>query len=182
MLSSKFCKLFKNTYFLEDLQTAYSENPVRGSFFKKVASLTAWKLLAVLERDSHRYFSVNFDKFLGKLFCRTPSNHFSHVVFFLFADQWGLQPKINSFHGAMVNQMKEFTGLSILCSYGNQVKTSLSSCCHTCTHLGILIAGEVERKENLKNLLICGKFSFHVKVDRDLLTYLKTKKFLFVNY
>ena len=111
--SSEFCKLFKNTYFLEDLQTACSETPVRGSFFKKVASLTAWKLLTVLERDSHRYFSVNFEKFLGKLFYRTPpSNHFSHdVVFYLLADQWGLQPKINSFGGPMVNQGKEFTSL-----------------------------------------------------------------------
>ena len=107
MLSCEFCKLFKNTYFLEDLQTACSETPVRGSFFKKVASLTAWKLLTVLERNSHRYFSVTLEKFLGKLFYRAPpSNHFSHdAVFFLFADQWGLQPKINSFSGAMVNQV-----------------------------------------------------------------------------
>ena len=60
---------------------------------------------------SHRYFSVNFEKFLEKLFCRTPpSNHFSHdVVFFLFADQGGLQPKIRSFGEAMVNQGKEST-------------------------------------------------------------------------
>ena len=97
--SCEFCKLFKNTYFLEDLQTACSDTPVRGSFFKKVVSLTAWKLLTVLERHSHRYFSVNFEKFLGKLFHRTPpSSHFSHdAVFFLFADQWGLQPKIDLF-------------------------------------------------------------------------------------
>ena len=32
----------------------------------------------------------------------------------------------------------------ILCIYGNQAETSLSSCGHTCTFLGILIAGEVE--------------------------------------
>ena len=71
VLSCEFCKLFKNTNFLEDLQTACSDTPV------------------MLERDSHRYFSVNFDKCLGKLFCRTPpSNYFSHdVVFFIFADQ-----------------------------------------------------------------------------------------------
>ena len=76
----------------------------------------------------------------------------------------------------MVNQGKEFTSSLILCSYGNQVKTSLSSCSHTCTHLGILIAGEVENKEKLKNLLMCGKFSFHVMVDRELFTYVKNKK------
>ena len=58
-----------------------------------------------VERDSHMYLFVNFEKFLGKLFCRTPrSNHFSHdVVFFVFADQSGLQPKINSFGEAIVN-------------------------------------------------------------------------------
>ena len=85
VFSCEICKIFRNSYFPEDLQTACSETPMRGSFFKKVASLTAWKLLTVLERDSHRYFSLNFEKFLGKLFCRTsPSNHFSHDVVFTF--------------------------------------------------------------------------------------------------
>ena len=38
-------------------------------------------------------------------------------------------------------------------------------------------AGEVEKKkEKLKNLLMCGKFSFHVMVDRELFTYVKNKK------
>ena len=33
-----------------------------------------------------------------------PSTQFSHdIVFFLFAYQWGLQPEINLFGGAMVN-------------------------------------------------------------------------------
>ena len=100
---------------------------------------------SVRKRLSHRHFSVNFEKFLGKQFCRTPpSNNFSHdVVFFIFADQGDLQSKINSFGGAMVNQGKEF-----LCSYGNQVETSLLSCLHTCSHLGILIAGQIKKKEN----------------------------------
>ena len=65
---------------------------------------------------------------------------------------------------------------SILCSYGSQVETLLSSCHHTCTHLGILIAGEAEEKEELKNLLMWGKFSFHVTVVRELFTYVKNKK------
>ena len=52
----------------------------------------------------------------------------------------------------------------------------MSSCGHTCTHLGIIIAGEVEEKEELKNLLMWGKFSFHVMVDRKLFTYVKIKK------
>ena len=54
--------------------------------FDKVASLTAWRHLTVLDRLWHRYFSVNFVKFSGKLFCRKiPSNHVSHeVIFFPF--------------------------------------------------------------------------------------------------
>ena len=53
VLSCEFCKLFKNTYFLDNLQTACSQSPVIGSVFKKVANLTAWKRLTVLERDCH---------------------------------------------------------------------------------------------------------------------------------
>ena len=46
---------------------------------------------------------------------------------------------------------------SILCSYGNQVETSLSSFGHTCTHLGILTAGEVEEKKELKKIANVGR-------------------------
>ena len=54
---------------------------------------------------------MNFVKFLEKLFCRTSlSNHFSHdVVFFLCADQRGLQPKISLFGGAMIIWSDKFT-------------------------------------------------------------------------
>ena len=41
----------------------------------------------------------------------------------------------------------------ILSSYGNQAETSLWSCGHTRTDLGIPIAEEVEEKEELKNLI-----------------------------
>ena len=41
VLFCEICKLFKNTYFLEDLETACSQTLVRGSFFNKVASLMA---------------------------------------------------------------------------------------------------------------------------------------------
>ena len=70
-------------------------------FFNEVEG---WKSETV--RSSHWRCSVKKGvKFLGKLFCRTPpSNHFSHdLVFFLFADRRGLQPKISLFGGAMVN-------------------------------------------------------------------------------
>ena len=52
----------------------------------------------------------------------------------------------------------------------------MSSCCHTRTHLGILIAREMEEKEELKNLLIWDNFSFHVMTDRELFTYVKNKQ------
>ena len=47
----EFCELFKNTYFVEDLQTAGSETPERGCLFNKVASLTTWSSLIVSGRD-----------------------------------------------------------------------------------------------------------------------------------
>ena len=77
----------------------------------------------------------------------------------------------------MMNQEKEYSQARlILCSYGNQVETSLGSCGRACTNLGIPIAGEVEEKEELKNLLKWGKFSFYVMVDREIFIYLKSKK------
>ena len=74
------------------------------------------------------------------------------------------------------NRGRNSQARSILCSYGNQVETSLSSCRHGWTHLRIHIAGEVEKKEKLKNLFMFGKFSFHDMVDRELFTYVKNKK------
>ena len=56
-----FCELFKNTYFVEYLQTAASETPERRCLFNKVASLTAWS------------------SFRG-----TPSNHIPYDVVFPF--------------------------------------------------------------------------------------------------
>ena len=56
------------------------------------------------------------------------------------------------------------------------METSLLSCGHISTHLGILIAGEVEEKKKLKNLLKWDKFSAHVLVDRETFTYAKYKK------
>ena len=91
--------------------------------------------------------------FLGKLFCRThPSNYFSHdVAFFPFCCS------VMSAVSIQLNSQPR----SILCSYGNQVETSLSSCGHTCTDLDFPIAVQVEEKEQLKNLLKWGKSSFY---------------------
>ena len=64
----------------------------------------------------------------------------------------------------------------MLCSYGNQVETSLSNWGHKYTHLGILIARKVEEKEKQKNLLMWAKFIFYVMVDREPFSYVKNKK------
>ena len=56
------------------------------------------------------------------------------------------------------------------------METSLSSSGHTCTDLGIPIAGEVEEKKEPKNLLKWDEFSFYVMVDREFFGYLKNKK------
>ena len=66
------------------------------------------------------------------------------------------------------------------------MEISLSSCGHTCTHLDILIAGEVAEKQELKNLLMWGEFSFHVMLDREMLDekyliLIVNKKFKIVN-
>ena len=53
----------------------------------------------------------------------------------------------------------------MLCGYGNQVESPLWNCGHTCTDLGIPIAGQVEEKEKLKNLLKWGNGrsgNFHI--------------------
>ena len=57
-----------------------------------------------------------------------------------------------------------------------QAETSLSTCYHTYTRLGILIAGEAKEKEELKNLLMWGKLSVHVIVVREFFTFVKNKK------
>ena len=93
--------------FVKFLRTPFLHN-ASGQLLLKVTSLAH---LTVLERDSSTGISPwILWNFLESFFCRTPpSNHFSHdiVFFFLFADQRGLQPKINLFGGAMVNE-KEF--------------------------------------------------------------------------
>ena len=64
---------------------------------------------------------------------------------------------------------------SALCSYGNQVETSLSSCGRTFAHLCILIAREVAEKQELKNHLMWGEFSIHVMLDREIFRYVKIR-------
>ena len=43
------------------------------------------------------------------------------------------------------------------------------------THVGILIAGEVAEKQELKNLVMSGEFSFHVMLDCETFTYVKMR-------
>ena len=86
--------LFKNTYFVVDLRMAGSETPIRGSLFNKVASVTAWKHLTVLERDPSKgiylWILWNFkEAFFAEHLLPTT---FHRCCFFLFVDQWVLQP------------------------------------------------------------------------------------------
>ena len=101
-------------------------------------------------------------KLLGKLFFRTLLSAPSHMMLF--------SPFFRSVSFAASNQFiwwsndklgEGFHKLVLSCdSHGNQVDTSLSSCAHPCTDLGISIAGEVEEKEALKNLLEWSKYPF----------------------
>ena len=97
---------------------------------------------------------LNFVNFLGKLFCRTPpSNHLSHDVVFSFL-QISEVCSLKSIY--LVEQCwirrKNSQARSIQCSYGNQMETSLSSCGHTCTDLGI----GSERKGRTEKLVKVG--------------------------
>ena len=88
MFFCEFCEFFKNTYFEKDLQTASSETPVRGSLFNKGASLTARRLLTVLERDCRTGISLgilrNFKENRTDYLLTTTS----HIMFvLLIADQ-----------------------------------------------------------------------------------------------
>ena len=58
------------------------------------------------------------------------------------------------------------------------METSLLSCGHTFTSLGVPIAGELEEVNELKNLFKWAKFPFCVMVDRKIFTYLKNKRLL----
>ena len=81
MFSCEFYELFKQIYFKDHLQTAGSKTPLWGFLFNEVASLTAWRPLPVLERDSISELCVIFKKF----FCRAPpSNPLLYDVLFIY--------------------------------------------------------------------------------------------------
>ena len=87
VFSREFCELFKNTYFVEDLRRAGSETIVRGSLFNKVASLTTWTHLTVLERDSSTGTSLRilwnfYESFLAEHLLTTTSHMM--LLFFSF--------------------------------------------------------------------------------------------------
>ena len=92
------------------------------------------------------------------------------LFFFLFGDQWGLQAKINLFRWSNGK-----LGEGIHKPVQSCVVTE-SSFGNTCIQLGIQIAEDVEQKEEPKNLLMKGKFSFHVMADREICTYVKNNK------
>ena len=77
MFSCEFCELFKNTYFVEDLQATGSETPVRGF----LTSCTAISLRI-------------FWNFWGNFFAEHPLATTSHIMFFPFfqiSEVWSLK-------------------------------------------------------------------------------------------
>ena len=82
--SCEFCELFKNNYFVEHLLTAGSETPVRECLFNKVASLTASRLLEVLERDSRQVFLCEFCETFRKAFLQNTNQPLLTCFFPLF--------------------------------------------------------------------------------------------------
>ena len=63
----------------------------------------------------------------------------------------------------MVNQEKKLTSLFNPVQLWKSGGNFIVKCGHTCTDLGIPIAGEVERREELKNLLQQAKFFTHLQ-------------------
>ena len=85
MLSFKTWELFKNTYFVQDLQMDGSETPVRGFLLNKVASIMSWRDLTVIERDCRTDISLwilwNFwESFFVELLLATTS----YMMLFFF--------------------------------------------------------------------------------------------------
>ena len=150
MFPCEFCELFKNTYFLEDLQTAGPETPELRYLFNKVASLTAWSSLVVLERDCSTGISL---RIFRKTFLQ--NTYHPHLIWCCFSflqisevynlksiylvEQWQIRRRNSKAH-------------SVRCSYGNHMETSLSSCGHTYTDLGF----GSERKGRTEKLVKVG--------------------------
>ena len=134
MYSCEFCELF------EDLRTDCSGTSVRGSLFIKVASLKICRsFLAVLETVA-QVFSCEFCEIFGNVFLPSTSQEprltwCSFFSILLISDVCSLKSVylVELWYLRRNNSQAR----SILCSYRNQVETSLSSCGITCTDFGI---------------------------------------------
>ena len=93
-----FCRRSMNGWFW---------NTSAGSLFNKVASLTAWMYLTVLEREAlPQEFLCEFCEIFRKAFSQKISYQPCLIwccFFFPFCRLVSLQPKINLFVGALVN-------------------------------------------------------------------------------
>ena len=131
--------IFKNTYFVVDLWMAGSETPILGSLFNKVASMTAWTHLAVLERTPSKgiymWILWNLKEAFLQNTCYQPL--LTWCCFFSFCKS----VRFVAFSVYLVEQWwterRNLQVCSVLCSYGNQVETALSSYGHTCTEFAI---------------------------------------------
>ena len=69
-----------------------------------------------------------------------------------------------------------FSARSILCSNGNQVETFIVKLWPYMNPFRPSKSWRSGRKEELKNLLMWGEFSFHIMVDREIFTNVKNEK------
>ena len=93
-------------------------------------------------------------KLLGKVFAEHLSATTSHIMLLFFVLQISKVCSLNQI--VWYSNGKFGDGIHKLCQTCVVMETSLSSCGHTCTKLGISIAREVEEKEELENLLKWG--------------------------
>ena len=154
----------KRIYFKEHLWTSVSKTPVRDFLFNDVASLMAWRPLLVLEKDSSTgIFLWILCNFQQSFFVEQPLGTTSRMMFIIIVIIFIIIIILQiseDFSLKSVYLMKQWqlrrrnsNARLILCSYVNQVETSLWSCGHTCTDWGTPINEEVEEKEEQKNLL-----------------------------
>ena len=81
--SFEFYELFRNTYFVDDLQTTSSKTRVRWSLLRGSLKSGGLKVFnSIRKRLYHRYFSVNFVIFLGKLLLQNTHLTTCHMILF----------------------------------------------------------------------------------------------------
>ena len=173
----ELCELFKNTYVVENLLTTGSETPVWRSLFNKVAILIGRRPSTVLERGSSLSISLwTLWNFYESIFAAhlVAATFYMMLFFFRLSVRFAVSNQIIWWSNGKLG--KGIHKLIQSCVVMEIRSKLLPNCVHTCTNLSISIAGEMEEKEELKNLLKLSKFCFYVTVDREMFPCLKNKK------